>query len=245
MFAFLNNLFGKTRTVRQTRSYRPSFDDLESRQLMSVSSTAIHAVAAPGCRPGQRLLLRQQAPTRRQRPRAAQNVRNTPHGIERSAPGWTPSARRMSSSRRATSRSGNGTKGTGRRCSAPPMPPRASPRWTATAPTPSTATARCTNSTVDAWSKVPGSSKVTAIDAITDGRGNDAVFALNSNGTFGEYFGGHFDNCCPPTTASAASRPTSAPSAPPPSQRRRHRLRSLSWTPSGRSRPTSVSTKSI
>ena len=47
------------------------------------------------------------------------------------------------------------------------------------------------------WSKVPGSTTVTAIDAITDGRGNDAVFALNTNGTFGEYFGGHFDQMMP------------------------------------------------
>ena len=43
------------------------------------------------------------------------------------------------------------------------------------------------------WNLVPGSTTVKAIDAITDGRGNDAVFALLGNGNFGEYFGGHFD----------------------------------------------------
>ena len=49
------------------------------------------------------------------------------------------------------------------------------------------------------WSKVPQSKPVSAIDAITDGRGNDAVFALNTNRTFGEYFGGHFTQMMPPS----------------------------------------------
>ena len=38
------------------------------------------------------------------------------------------------------------------------------------------------------WTTVPGSGKISALDAVTDSSGNDAVYVLNTNKTFGEFY---------------------------------------------------------
>jgi hypothetical protein len=198
MFAFINKLFAGNSKSSLKSSYKPAFDDLESRQLMSVSSAAIHAVAPPTVgAPSTVFYFDSKHLLSMNGQELPQNIRNTPVGIQQFSAGrdaigdvdvfvqasdksiwkwnegdWT---KVLSGTNGVTSFAAvNGDR----------------------------AYAIFGNGSLQEfdgleWSTVPSSTKVTAIDAITDGRGNDAVFAQNANGTFGEYFGGHFDLMLP------------------------------------------------
>jgi hypothetical protein len=199
MLRFVGKLLNRIRPNKKGRAAKKSspqaslrLEGLEARDLMSVSSAAIHAVAVPGGQShvfyfdSKHLL----ALDGHELP---QNVRDTPNGIQTFSAGldaindpevvvkakdgslwkwnegdWT---KILSASKGATSfAAADGDR----------------------------VYAIYGNGSLhefdgNVWSKVPGSTTVRAIDAITDGRGNDAVFALLSNGNFGEYFGGHFD----------------------------------------------------
>jgi hypothetical protein len=200
MFEYISKLFTQKKSPRRAAGFKPMFDDLESRQLMSVSSAAIHAVAPPV--PGGQASVfyfdskHELALNGEELP---QNIKDTPHGITQFSAGLDAIGD-VDVFVQASDKSvwkwneGDWTKvlgpANGVKSFAAVDGDRAYAIYN---------TGALHEFDGSVWSKVPGSTTVTAIDAITDGRGNDAVFALNTNGTFGEYFGGHFDEMMPPT----------------------------------------------
>ena len=197
MFALINKLFAANKQTKKA-TYKPAFDDLESRQLMSVSSAAIYAVqpAAAGA-PSSVFYFDSKHFLSLNGHELPQNIANTPHGITQFSAGLdkigSPDVFVQASDKSIWKwNEGDWTKVLG--------PANGVTSFAAVDGDRAYAiynTGALHEFDGDVWSKVPNSTPVKEIDAITDSRGNDAVFALNTNGTFGEYFGGHFDLMMP------------------------------------------------
>jgi len=194
MFAFLSKLFGKKKKPTQARAFRPTLDALESREVMSVSSGAIHVVAPPGG-PATAYYFDSKHLLAANGHELPQNLHNTPTNIQTFSAGLDGHIPDV------VAKAGDGSLWLFEQGIWSKILSASNGATSFAAVDGDRVYAIFGNGSLHefnqfdsfAWSLVPNSGTVLAIDAITDGRGNDAVFALNSNGSFGEYFGGHFD----------------------------------------------------